>query len=425
MIGPGSVDERLKQERKGFGENITGEKAIGSVIPKEYCELENLIRAFVQEKRPEFPKEPDWNRLMQLSQIHGVSGITAYMISQYRLASEESINAAAKTLARQTVVLFVRRGEQTKQLLKELNDREIDHGMLKGYVIRNCYPIPELRSYGDMDLVIHPEKRQPVHQMMTELGFDTKTSWEPVYSYVRGNELYEFHTEIMEVDVSDKANYREYFRSVWEHMIPEQGHTFTPDPEYHFLYLLCHIAKHIAGSGAGLRMYLDIAFYLKSFGDIMDWTWVQDELEALKLEEFTNTVFTAVERWFGVQSPLPLKPISEEIMEDFFAFTMEGGTFGHAGRASGVIALKKTDRNRETVSRPGTLIHRLFPSAETIEKRYTYLKGRHWLLPVAWIHRLIITRETWGEHAREARTILTADEETVLRLKKLYSEIGL
>ena len=172
-------------------------------------------------------------------------------------------------------------------------------------------------------------------------------------------------------------------------------------------------------------MYLDIAFYLRSFGDTMDWTWIRGELETLKLEEFTNTVLTAVERWFGVQSPLPLKPISEEIMEDFFNFTMEGGTFGHAGRNSGVIALKKTDRNRETVSRSGTLIRRLFPSAETIEKRYTYLKGRHWLLPVAWLHRLIITRSTWGEHAREARTILTADEEEVLRLKNLYSEIGL
>ena len=405
--------------------DITGEKAIRSVIPKEYRELEILVRAFVQGNRPEFPVEPDWNRLMRLSQMHSVSGITAYMISRYRLASEESVNDAAKTLARQTVVLFVRRSEQTKRLLKELSDREIDHGMLKGYVIRNCYPIPELRSYGDMDLVIHPKDRQPVHQMMTELGFDTKTSWEPVYSYVRENELYEFHTEIMEVDVSDKADYRGYFRSVWEHMIPEQGHTFILDPEYHFLYLLCHIAKHIAGSGAGLRMYLDIAFYLKSFGDTMDWTWIRGELETLKLEEFTNTVLTAVERWFGVQSPLPLKPISEEIMEDFFAFTMEGGTFGHAGRASGVIALKKTDRNRETVSRSGTLIRRLFPSAETIEKRYTYLKGRHWLLPVAWIHRLIITRSTLGEHAREARTILTADEKDVLRLKNLYSKIGL
>ena len=400
-------------------------KAICYMIPKEYTELLTLIRAFVQNRAPQYEREPDWSALMRLSQIHSLTGITVYMISQYHLSTDKAVYDEAKKMARQTVVLYVYRGEQTKAILKELNNRNIDHGMLKGYIVRNCYPIPELRSYGDMDLVIHPEDRQTVHQMMMELGFKTKTSWEPVYSYYRDNEMYEFHTEIMEVDFSDKADYRGYFRSVWNHMVPGQDHTFVPDPEYHFIYLLCHIAKHISGSGAGLRMYLDIAFYLKTFGDSMDWPWIRRELQKLHLSEFANTVLTAVEQWFDVQSPLPLIPVSEETMEDFFVFTMEGGTFGQVGRDSGVVSMKKTDRNDASVSRSGTLLRRLFPSAGTIEKRYTYLKGRHWLLPVAWIHRLFITRATWGEHAREARTILTADEEEVLRLKNLYSIIGL
>ena len=395
------------------------------MIPEEYSVLLSLLLAFVQGKAPEHIREPDWSAVMRLSQIHSLTGITAYMISQFHLASDREVYDAAKGIACQTVVLYVHRGEQTKELLKELNKRKIDHGMLKGYILRNCYPIPELRSYGDMDLVIRPEVRQTVHHMMMELGFQTKTSWEPVYSYYRNNELYEFHTEIMEADFSDKADYRAYFRSVWDHMVPESEHTFVPDLEYHFIYLLCHIAKHISGSGAGLRMYLDIALYLKTYGDTMDWTWIRGELEKLNLSEFANAVLTAVEQWFGVQSPILLKSVPGETMEEFLTFTVEGGTFGATGRDPGVVSLKKTDRNDASVSRSGTLIRRLFPSAETIEKRYTYLKRRHWLLPVAWIHRLFITRATWGEHAREARTILTADEKEVLRLKKLYSNIGL
>lgn len=390
-----------------------------------YIGLRELLRGFVLGCRPEFADEPDWNALMRLSQIHSLSGVTAYMISLYHLASDETVCSAAKDIARRTVAYYVHRGEQTKQLLKKLNERCIDHGMLKGYVLRNCYPISELRSYGDIDLVIHPEDRQKVHQMMLELGFQSKIFWEPVYSYFRDNELYEFHTEIMEVDVSDKADYRDYFRSVWDHMIPEQEYTFIPDAEFHFLYLICHIAKHIAGSGAGLRMYLDIAFYVKTYKDTMDWKWIQRELDKLCLSEFANTVLTAVEQWFSIQSPFPLQSVPGKIMEDFFVFTMEGGTFGQSGRDPGVLLLKKTDRNDARVSKSRTLIQRLFPSVQNLEKRYTYLQRRRWLLPAAWIHRLIITRTTFGEHAREARTILTADEKKVLRLKKLYSDIGL
>ena len=347
------------------------------------------------------------------------------MTVQYQLTDDPALTNMARQMAKQTVALYVRRWEDARRLLHALNREHIDHIMLKGYVLRDCYPIPELRTYGDVDLVIRPEDRKRTDVWMRQQGFAVGTDWEPVYSYYKGPELYEFHTEIMEVDVSDKADYRGYFRSVWEHMVPEQDHTYVPDPEFHFLYLICHIAKHIAGSGAGLRMYLDIAFYLKTFGSSMDWKWIREELDALRLSDFANTVLTAVEQWFSVQSPLLLKPVSEEILEDFFVFTLEGGAFGHAGRDSGIISLKKTHRNEASVSRSETLFRRLFPSADTIEKRYTYLKGRHWLLPAAWVHRLFLTRSTWGVHALEARNILTADEEEVLRLKNLYSKIGL
>ena len=48
-----------------------------------------------------------------------------------------------------------------------------------------------------------------------------------------------------------------------------------------------------------------------------------------------------------------------------------------------------------------------------------------WLLPAAWVHRLVKTRKTWGDHAREAKSILGADPEKVRRVRKLQSDIGL
>ena len=68
---------------------------------------------------------------------------------------------------------------------------------------------------------------------------------------------------------------------------------------------------------------------------------------------------------------------------------------------------------------------RLFPSAKSIESRYTYLQDKPWLLPAAWVHRLIITRDTWRRHAREAQNILSADLTEVQKIKDLYDQLGL
>ena len=47
---------------------------------------------------------------------------------------------------------------------------------------------------------------------MLSIGLARKHDWEPVYSYIRGVEYYEVHTDVMEVDVSDKADYKGYFQ---------------------------------------------------------------------------------------------------------------------------------------------------------------------------------------------------------------------
>lgn len=397
-----------------------------SVNRQEYTELLSLLRGFVHEEVPSFPEEPDWRKLFSLAQIHGLTGILSWMIAEYGLTEDTELLSYAKKITRETVVMYVRRGDNARRLLEGLNAQGIDHLLFKGYLVRNCYPVPELRSYGDIDLAIRPDDRKRVHNWMLEQGFETGTDWEPVYSYHRGMELYEFHTDIMEVNVTDRADYRSYFRSVWNHAECRDGHTFFPECSYHFLYLLAHIAKHIGASGAGLRMYLDLAFFIKQYGKNMEWEWIQSQLEQIRLTEFASTAMSAVEEWFGVSCPLNTRPIHADVLSEFLEFTMEGGIFGHQKRDSGVIALKREDRyDMHSISRLTVLLHRLFPDAATIERRYTYLNGRHWLLPVAWVHRFFRTRETWGDHAREARTILTADEKEVLRLKKIYSEIGL
>lgn len=391
---------------------------------KESIYLLNVLKGFVQGEDPG-PYDGDWQSLLMLSGAQSVTGVLAYMVRSY----PNEANAPAAQLMHQqllqTVGVFSQRAEKMKQLISRMNEQGIDHLLFKGYVLKDYYPVPELRSFGDIDFLIRAEDREKSDALMMQEGFERKTDWEPVFSYLKGMEYYEIHTDVMEVDVSDKAEYQKYFGHTWERAKLSQGHTWLLSPEDHLIYLLTHIAKHISGSGAGIRMYMDIAVYLRYFEGRLDWEYLQKEIKILCFTDFLNMVLAVVRKYFGVKSPVPLRPVDAQVLEDFMEFTMEGGTFGHAGRDSGLISLKSQDRNVDSVSRVRTFLHRLFPPAESIESRYTYLQGRHWLLPAAWVHRLLRTRDAWGDHAKEAQSIMNTDTEEVLKLKRIYREIGL
>ena len=388
---------------------------------REYEYLLSLLGAFLQGRIPQGGVNADWAQLVRLAQIHNVTGILGYMVMQNpTICPDEALRAELRKSCLGTIAAFARRGAAFEALTQKLNDAGIPHIVMKGYVLRDCYPVPELRTFGDIDFVIRPEDRAKSHQLMLDLGFQTKNDWEPVYSYLKETEFYEIHTDIMEVDVSDKADYRGYFREMWQHTRLRGGLTAEFTPEYHLLYLLTHIAKHIRGPGAGARMYLDIAAFLKRGGASLDWPWLWRELETLKLKDFAGVVFTACEEWFGVPRPDGCRDVLRETMEEFTAFTMEAGVFGCYQREEGVNALKRTDENRGKL-----LLRRAFPAAKEIQSRYTYLQKRPWLLPAAWIHRLVKTRASWASHAHEAQTILNADDKEVARLQKISRDIGL
>lgn len=394
-------------------------------MEREYTYLLHLLGAYLREEEPQVWENVDWTKLVQLAQIHCVTGILGYMTMSWPICPEEQMNASLRRICLNTIALFARRAALAEVFSQTLSRNGIDHILMKGFVLREYYPVPELRTFGDIDIVIRPGDRQKSDELLRSLGYHPETDWEPVFSYTKDVEYYEIHSEIMEVNVSDKADYRGYFRDPWQYAEASGDHRHQFRPEFHFLYLLTHIAKHVTGSGAGVRMYLDVAAFLRRFGTSLDWDWIRQELEKLRFVDFANIVLLLVQESFGVESPIPLQAVEEETMGAFLEFTMAGGVFGRVGRDSGTQSLKNQSRGREKISRIGAVAGRLFPAAKTIESRYTYLKEKPWLLPAAWIHRLVKTRDTWQQHTEEAQNILLADKEEVRKIQKLYEKLGL
>ena len=395
-----------------------------------YGKYLSVLRSFVGGSAPEAVSGEEWPELWELARIHNTMGILSFVYMHHPQLVPEEVRPGLRKLCLGEISLYARRAEQMRQLAEECSKNDIDCLYFKGYVLRNYYPVPELRTFGDVDFVIRKADREKADQLMKDLGYIPKDTWEPAYSYRKDAEYYEIHTDVMEIDVSDKADYVAYFSHIWEHVRPAEvvnlPHAWEFTPEFHFLYLLTHIAKHISASGAGIRMYLDIAFFIKHFQQKLDWAWVAEELEKLAFSDFANMVFSAVEQWFGIAPPLPLRAVDKPVMADFLEFTLSGGVYGYVGRDKGTVFLKQQARNdREEVSKFRTLLHHALPPAASLENRYTYLQKHSWLLPVAWGHRLVASRKEWGRFAGHTKEILNADEEKVKKLKRIYKELGL
>lgn len=386
--------------------------------------LLHLLGAYLREETPRTESCINWENMMSLSHIHGVTGVISFMACTYKLCDDPNMNASMRELCTGTVSRFGHRGTLADLFFQRLSENGIDHISMKGYVLRNYYPVPELRTFRDIDLVIRPEDRQRCHDFLVDLGYQVKTDWGNAFSYSKQQEFYEVHTELLEIDVSDRADYRGYFRSMWDHVRCIGDHRYEFTPEFHFLYMLTHIAKHIHGSGAGVRLYMDVAAFIRHFGDSIDWNWIGRELRKLELTDFGATVLSAVEKWFGIPSPVSFGDIPPGVLEEFTQYTLEAGVFGHHNREGAVTALKNSAHETRG-SRFLFLLRRAFPPVRTIQSRYTYLQKFPWLLPAAWVHRFIITRGSLSAHAHEAEVILSAESEEIRRLQRITKNIGL
>ena len=386
----------------------------------------NILKAFLNNQQNiTIPNNLDWDKLNHIAEINSISGIVGYVLqqanadevpSEIRLKYEEEFFS--------TIAITTMRDEDMKSLIGLLNENSIDHLLFKGYVVKELYTVPELRTYGDIDFAIKLESRGKCNARMCNNGYKLLDDWEPVYSYDKNNEHYEIHTELLDSNLNNNYDYQTYFRDFWKHANRIDQHTYVLDPEFHLLYLLMHIAKHVYSSGAGIRMYLDIAFYLCEYREKIDWEHFQNEVQTLKITKFVNTVFTAVEKWFEIESPIPLNDIDDDFMDEFLTFTLNGGVFGYNGKAAKLSQVRKNSQDGK-VKRADTLLKRAFPSANLIKARYTYLEGKPWLLPVAWVHRFFKKKGTTADYLEESKKILKTNKEDVIELNDFYRKIGI
>ncbi len=376
-----------------------------------------LLRAFIYGEEPKLSGKSNIEELLKFAYRQKLLGIFAYMNKRWSLFDSKkakSLDAAYYSALFESTV----RCSKFLKISEFLSENKIEHMPVKGYYIRELYPVKELRSFGDIDILIHEKDRKRCDSLMKSLGYTVKNDWEPTYSYIKDDEYYEIHTNLFDVRLKDRADMTEYFSSAWLHAKKDSGLRFVPDTEFHLIYIICHLAKHLSTGGAGIRMYLDVALYILRYDSVISWERTEEEFKKLGLERFFHTVLSAVNEWFYVKASCDFENFGEELSE-LLEFTLDSDIFGHS-RDNSAIKLRGEERSKKR-----TALKILFPPAEQLENRYTFLKRSRILLPLAWIVRVFKNFGLIPKKIKELVNLKKAEISEVESFDSFMREIGL
>lgn len=340
-----------------------------------------------------------WNKIGEYAEEQALVGMVYVQTKAYFMNHPEIAPEIAKRLHKgfySDVYLSANRDAELQAIIRRFGSIPIV--LMKGILMRAYYPVPELRSMGDIDFIIHTEHRRQTDDVMLAEGYGKFVDNHAVWTYDKNHIEFEIHDHMFYEYLSNEVDYRGYFDRVWEHvhLMNGSGNMYVPDENFHFLYLMAHMAKHITNKGIGFRSFLDLIFLCQKAGKRMDWQWIQQELEGLKLLDFTKTCFALCEKWFVVRMPLSSKVLDEHFYEAVTEKMFCDGIFGLENEKNATAhSAKEIKRSKNSYWRTAAVltVKKLFPSYRDMQliPWYSFVDGRPWLLPAAWIYRWFYT----------------------------------
>lgn len=318
----------------------------------------------------------DWNAFLKLARQHNLCGLAYDGLKKSDADLQTVPDAILDVLHNDyfyAICQSVRMDALRSNLEKGLQQRQVPHIFLKGAVLKFNYPSSALRTMGDLDVLARIEDYPAIDDLAEELGgvHHDGDGNHRIFQFPGGLKV-EFHPNLLHPDspVGTQIN------PGWQYAKPFEGYSMELTEEGFYLHIICHMAGHFAAAGVGIRLLLDIWVFQNLRKEPIDRAFVEQELERCGLLEFTQNVEALAQMWFGDGEGSPL-------LEELGEYVISSGIYGtHDQLMLNAVSLA----DGSSIS---AFMKRAFYSRQEMEGRFPWLKGRPWLLPIAWCIRAV------------------------------------
>ena len=307
---------------------------------------------------------------------------------------------------------------------------------MKGLICRELYPNPDLRISSDEDLLttdaqfakaievlkscdMKPLKAETIDETADEIGFVA----------AKGLSYIELHRQLFSEKSEAYGNLNEYLKNCFEEKVSVnvQGTSiYTLEPGTHLFYLICHALKHFLHSGFGLRQVCDIVMFANAYGDRIDWQKLIIQCQEIRADKFAAALFKIGKNHLIFDEEKACYPDVWKLIEVEETALLEellgSGIYGDSSMSrkhSSSMTLDAVAAWKKGRTKGNVVLNSAFPSAKALQGRYPYLKEKPYLLPVAWMNRMITYyKETKSmKHNTAAESVMIGKQRITL-LKK-------
>lgn len=341
--------------------------------------LVELLRASLGGAVPSLPRDGfDWDNLYELSVLHKVEAMAYIGLSKVEGVPDEVISRFETEYKKEIAFEYIRHSEG-RRILSSLEKNGIDCMPLKGWVIKDMYPLPAMRYMCDIDILFKKEEADRVRSVLEKLGFESTEFGGNPDVYMKKPIL---NIEMHKALIQDKTD---HFEKTWERAVLKKDceHTFDMTLEDYYIYMAAHLRKHFFGSGTGIRSVCDIYVFLREKGDKLDGGYIERKLKDSGIYDFDLSVKRLCAMWFdGKEESDDIKELGKRFLYCGAFGTKDSNMLNVAASEMGSTKGKSFKAKKIRY-----VMGLIFPSAKTLKEEFSWLSKAPFLLPVAWLIR--------------------------------------
>lgn len=376
--------------------------------------LSEIVHSVFENRKPQpIPEGITVEELVDIAKRGQIQYIVLSALLKLDL-QEETLNSFRPHMFRSTMKTLTQVC-MIKDIHAKLEAAGIRHQVLKGAVMKNIYPSPEMREMGDIDVMIYENTLDKAEEVFKDMGF---VKYRLEKHHVIFNKppylVLEAHWTLYDQNV-DKGQFMYYKNNFRAELVEGTEYTYDFSREDFYVYMISHMAKHFYETGCGVRNVLDVYVYNKAYKDVLKRDVIEAELKKLGLAEFEKHVEKLSRVWLDGEE-------STEFYNNLFEYMLDCGIYGKGENGVwGQLAKTHTDVKER---KKDVLKSYIFPPLSYMRDYYEWVDKMPWLLPVGWVVRGIhaLTDKTVQERARNVANV---EEEQVSRIGSIYKELNL
>lgn len=178
--------------------------------------------------------------------------------------------------------------------------------LLKGYGCSLCWPKPEHRPTGDIDVYLFGRHDEADALVERELGIRVHREYHKHSTFDYDGVEVENHAKFID-DVSHKSNIR--FEQTLISLLREEecmaspiGNVLLPPPTFNAIFLLRHTGEHFASNEITLRHVLDVGTFFQKHHSMVDWERAMAVYQQERMVDFFNGIATICVERLGISA---------------------------------------------------------------------------------------------------------------------------